>query len=198
MNCDRALAVAHSCRGSVAGRPGRINQLEREADGLLDRLLAEAKSNIAKVQSEADARVNETKREADERIARLLPRLKITSVACSTSSHNPSIAPTRSKPKPTARIERTKLEVKARLPDVEAQADERIASLITETEDRFGSLQDELAKPSRMPVGPKPRLIWCIERIEVKADAGLRPGRSRQNNCIDLLQAIMGGIAAST
>ena len=98
MNCDRALAVAHSCRGSVAGRPGRINQLEREADGLLDRLLAEAKSNIAKVQSEADARVNETKREADERIARLLPRLKITSVACSTSSHNPSIAPTGTKP----------------------------------------------------------------------------------------------------
>ena len=64
-NCDRAVALAHKLSAQLREAQDRINQLEREADGLCDQFLAEAKAVIQEVQSNADARVNRTTREAD-------------------------------------------------------------------------------------------------------------------------------------
>src|SRR5437879_4617485 len=70
-NCDRAMALAHKLSAQLREAQSRINQLELEADGLVDRLRAEAETAVAKLQSDANARVDRTKREADERIARV-------------------------------------------------------------------------------------------------------------------------------
>ena len=70
-NCDRVLALAQTLSAQLRKAQNRINQLEREAEGLGDQLLAEAKAIIEEVRSNADARVNRTIREADERIDRL-------------------------------------------------------------------------------------------------------------------------------
>jgi hypothetical protein len=70
-NCDRATALAHKLSGQLREAHDRINQLEFEANGFVDRRRAEAQTAIAKLQSGADARVDQTKREADERIADL-------------------------------------------------------------------------------------------------------------------------------
>jgi hypothetical protein len=70
-NCDRALALAHKLSAQVREAQHRINQLELEADGLVDRLRAQAETAVAKVHSNADARVDRTQREADQRIALL-------------------------------------------------------------------------------------------------------------------------------
>jgi hypothetical protein len=45
-NCDRAVALAHKLSAQLREAQDRINQLEREADGLCDQFLAEAKAVI--------------------------------------------------------------------------------------------------------------------------------------------------------
>src|SRR5262249_36491269 len=67
-NCDRAVALAQALSAQLREAQDRINQLEREADGLGDQLLAEAKAIIQEVQSKADDRVDRAIHEADERI----------------------------------------------------------------------------------------------------------------------------------
>jgi uncharacterized NAD(P)/FAD-binding protein YdhS len=52
-NCDRATALAHTLSSQLREAQNRINQLEFEADRLVDRLRAEAKTAIAKLQSQA-------------------------------------------------------------------------------------------------------------------------------------------------
>ena len=71
-NCDRAMALAHKLSAQLRDAQSRINQLELEADGLIDRLRTETETAVAKLQSDADARVDRTKREADERIAHVV------------------------------------------------------------------------------------------------------------------------------
>ena len=63
-NCDRATALAHTLSGQLREAQSRINQLELEADGLVERLRAEVETVVAKLQSDANARVERTKREA--------------------------------------------------------------------------------------------------------------------------------------
>jgi ATP-dependent Clp protease ATP-binding subunit ClpA len=70
-NCDRAIGLAHKLSAQLRETQSRINQLELEADWLVDRLRAEIETAVAKLQSDANARVDRTKREADERIARV-------------------------------------------------------------------------------------------------------------------------------
>ena len=48
-NCDRAVALAHKLSAHLREAQDRINQLEREADGNFDNLLAEAKAAIQEV-----------------------------------------------------------------------------------------------------------------------------------------------------
>jgi hypothetical protein len=72
-NCDRATALAHTLSAQLREAQSRINQLELEleADGLVDRLMAEVETAVGKLQSDANARVERMKREADARIARV-------------------------------------------------------------------------------------------------------------------------------
>src|SRR3954451_24508398 len=67
-NCDRAMGLAHKLSAELRAAHDRINQLELEADGLVDRLRADAKAAILKFQSESDLRVDRAKRDADERV----------------------------------------------------------------------------------------------------------------------------------
>ena len=69
-NCDRATALAHTLSGQLREAQSRINQLELDADGLVEGLRAEVETVVAKLQSDANARVERTKREAAARIAR--------------------------------------------------------------------------------------------------------------------------------
>ena len=54
-NCDRATALARTLSAQLREAQSRINQLEREADGLVERLRAEAE-DAAKLGSDANAR----------------------------------------------------------------------------------------------------------------------------------------------
>src|SRR4029077_15204984 len=65
-NCDRAVALAQTLSAQLREAQDRINQLEREAEGLGDQLLAEAKAIIQEVRSDADARVHRTMQAADD------------------------------------------------------------------------------------------------------------------------------------
>ena len=66
-NYDQAVALAQTLSAQLREAQDRINHLEREAEGVGDQLLAEAKAIILEVRSNADARVNRAIREADER-----------------------------------------------------------------------------------------------------------------------------------
>jgi chemotaxis protein histidine kinase CheA len=70
-NCDRATALAHTLSAQLRDAQFRINQLELDADRLVEPLRAEVETAIAKLQSDASARVELTRREADARIARV-------------------------------------------------------------------------------------------------------------------------------
>jgi len=69
-NCERAMALAHKLSAQLRDAQKRINQLEIEGDGLVDRL-TQAESVVGRLQSEADTRVDKITREMDQRIARL-------------------------------------------------------------------------------------------------------------------------------
>ena len=60
-NCDRATALAHTLSGQLREAQSRINQLELEADGLVERLRADVETVVAKLQSDANARVEWTR-----------------------------------------------------------------------------------------------------------------------------------------
>ena len=53
-NCDRAVALAHKLSAQLREAQDRINQLEREADGNFDQLLAKAKAAVADAHSSWD------------------------------------------------------------------------------------------------------------------------------------------------
>jgi hypothetical protein len=53
-NCDRAVALAHKLSAQLQEAQDRINQLEREADGNFDQLLAKAKAAVADAHSSWD------------------------------------------------------------------------------------------------------------------------------------------------
>jgi protein subunit release factor A len=52
-NCDQAVALAQTLSAQLREAQDRINQLEREAEGLGEQLLAEAKAIILEVRSNA-------------------------------------------------------------------------------------------------------------------------------------------------
>jgi ATP-dependent Clp protease ATP-binding subunit ClpA len=70
-NCDRATAIAHTLSSRLRDAQSRINQLELEADGLVQGLRAETESAVAKFESDANARVERMRREAEARIAQV-------------------------------------------------------------------------------------------------------------------------------
>jgi len=124
----------------------RINQLEREAEGLGDQLLAEAKAIIQEVRSNADARVNRTIREADERI----DRLKAEAQNQIGRLQNELAQATRGidlvKDEAGTRIESVKMDADARVAAVEAEAKKRVDVIRRENEDKVLHLEADLTE----------------------------------------------------
>jgi hypothetical protein len=122
----------------------RINQLEREAEGIGDQLLAEAKVIILEARSNADARVNRTIREADERI----DRLKAEAQSKISRLQNELAQATRGidqvKDEACTRIESVKMEADARVNAVESAAKRRADVIRRENEDKVLRLEDDL------------------------------------------------------
>ena len=154
-NCDRATALAHKLSGQLRDAQDRINQLELEADGLVDRLHGEAQTAVAKLQSDADARVDQTKREADERIAGLEAEAENRINRLQGELAQAKQLADLVKSEADARIERTK-----------AEADERVASAAAETRDRSGRLEDELAQAKQRADHAEQWLVLIRREIE--------------------------------
>jgi hypothetical protein len=131
-NCDRVLELAQTLSAQLREAQDRINQLEREAEGLGAQLLAEAKMMIEEVRSNADARANRTIRQADERIDRLkadaqyqIGRLQYELTQA------------------TRGIDQVKDEAGTRIESVKKEADARVDALETEARKRIDAIRRE-------------------------------------------------------
>ena len=123
-NCDRATALAHTLSAQLRDAQFRINQLELDADRLVEPLRAEVETAIAKLQSDASARVELTRREADARITRVEADAE-------------------------ARILQLQGEfaiARDRIARVETEANERLSRAWAEIEDRIIRLKADLAQ----------------------------------------------------
>src|SRR6516165_1815999 len=131
-NCDRAMALAHKLSAQLREAQSRINQLELEGDGLVDRLRTENEIALAKLQSDAVAR---TKREADERIVH---------VEVEANNHvgrlQDELVQAR---KADARIEQIKIEADERVACAEIEADARIEQIKIEADNRVARAEAE-------------------------------------------------------
>ena len=135
-NCDRAVALAYKLSAQLQEAQDRINQLEREADGNFEHLLAKAKAAIQEVQFNADARVNRTIREADERIARLKAEAQNQIGRLQNELAQATCGINQVKVEGDKRIERVKMEADARVAGVETEAKKRIHVMRRENEDK--------------------------------------------------------------
>ena len=167
----RAVALAQTLSNQLREAQDRINQLEREADGLGDQLLAEAKAIIQQVRFNTDARVNRTIQEADARIDRMkadaqdqIGRLqKELARATGEIDHIKDDA--------GKRIESVKTEADARVDAVEADAKKRIDVIRRENEEKALRLEADLTESKDRA----DRLERCLMLIRHEIDDHLTP-----------------------
>jgi gas vesicle protein len=145
-NCDRVLALAQTLSAQLRKAQDRINQLEREAEGLGDQLLAEAKAIIEEVRSSADERVNRTKREADERIDRLKADAETQIGRLQNELAQATRGIEQGKDEAATRIENVKIEADARVDAVETEAKKRVDVIRRENEDKVLRLEATLTE----------------------------------------------------
>jgi len=145
-NCDRVLALAQTLSAQLREAQDRINQLEREAEGLGTQLLAEAKIIIEEVRSNADARVNRTIRQADERIDRLKADAQHQIGCLQDELAHATRAIDQVKYEAGARIESVKKEADARVDSVETEAKKRADVAQRENEDKVLRLEADLTE----------------------------------------------------
>jgi DNA anti-recombination protein RmuC len=134
-NYDGTVALAHELSGQLRKAQNRIDQLEHEADGLFDRLLAEVQTAIENVESDADARVDRTIREADERISRLEAELARARRGIEQV-----------KAEADERIERIKIEAEARVASAKNEAKKRIDLIRRENDVKVIRLEADLTE----------------------------------------------------
>ena len=145
-NCDRAVALAHKLSVQLREAQDRINQLEREADGLCDQFLVEAKAVIREVQSNADVRVNRAIREGDERIARLRAEAQHQIGSLQRELAQATCGIDQVKAEADSRIEGIETEANARVAAMEAEAKKRIDLVQREKEDKVIRLEADLTE----------------------------------------------------
>ena len=138
-NCDRATALARTLSAQLREAQSQINQLEREADGLVERLRAEAE-DVAKLRSDANARVEQATREADARTARV-------------------------KGEAESRILQLRSDANASVEQATREADARIARVEGEAESRILQLQGELAQARQLSDRAKAEARIAHDRI---------------------------------
>jgi gas vesicle protein len=152
--CDMAVALAHNLSDQLGEAHNRITALEDEADGLLDRLLAELQTAIET--ADADAGVDRTIREADERIARLqaelLARAKrdIEQVKAEADIH----------------IERIKIEAEARVAAAQREAKKRFELMQGENEEKILRLEADLVEANNRAERAEQWLILIRREID--------------------------------
>jgi hypothetical protein len=145
-NCDRVLALAQTLSAQLREAQDRINQLEREADGLGTQLFAEAKIIIEEVRSNADARVNRTIRQADERIDHVKADAQRQIDCLQDELAQATRAIDQVKYEAGARIESVKKAADARVDAVETEAKKRVDVIRRENEDKVFRLEADLTE----------------------------------------------------
>jgi hypothetical protein len=140
-NCDRAMALAHKLSAQLREAESRINQLELEGDGFVDRLQNELVQARDQVKIEADARIEQIKIEADERVAR-------------------------AEIEADARVERMKIEADDRVARAEAEAKKHLDRGRVEMEEHFSRLKVDLAQVETRADRAEKWLVLIRQEIE--------------------------------
>jgi chromosome segregation ATPase len=154
-HCDGAVALVHQLSDQLREAHDRINQLENDADGLFDRLLAEVQTAIEKVETDADARLDQTIREADESIARLQAELGRATRGVDQV-----------KAEADARIERIKIECEARVAAAETEAKKPIDLVRREIDAKVLRLEADLMEANNRADRAEQWLILIRREIE--------------------------------
>ena len=181
-NCDRAVVLAQTLSAQLREAQDRINQLEREADGLGDQLLAEAKAIIQEVRSNADARVNRTIREADERIDRLKADAQNQIGRLQDELAQATRGIEQVKDEAGTRIESVKMEANARVEAAEAEAKKRVDVIRRENEDKVLRLEADLAQAKDRAERVEQWLMLVRREIEEHLMPAMRDGPKRTNS----------------
>jgi F0F1-type ATP synthase membrane subunit b/b' len=160
----------------------RINQLEREAEGVGDQLLAEAKAIIQEVRSDADARVNRTIRETEERI----DRLKADAQNQIGRLQNELAQATRRidqvKDEAGTRIESVKIEADARVDTADTEAKKRVDVIRRESEDKVLRLEANLTEAKNRADRAEQWLMLIRREIEDHLMPAMRDGPKPTNS----------------
>jgi hypothetical protein len=181
-NCDRAVALAQTLSAQLREAQDRINQLEREAEGVGGQLLAEAKAIIQEVRSDANARVNRTIREAEE----CIDRLKADAQNQIGRLQNELAQATRRidqvKGESDTRIESVKMEADARVHAAETEAKERVDVIQRENEGKVLRLEADLTKANDRADRAEQWLMLIRREIEEHLMPAMRDGPKHTNS----------------
>jgi hypothetical protein len=178
-NYDRAVALAQKLSAQLGEAQERINQLEREAEGLGDQLLAEAKAIIQEVRSNADARVSRAIREADERIGRLNSEAENQIVRLQNELAQATRGIDQVKDEAGTRIESVKMETNARVQAMEAEAKKRVDVIQRENEEKVLRLEADLAEAKDRADRAEQSLMLVRRKIEEHLMPAMRDGPKR-------------------
>jgi hypothetical protein len=186
------LALAQTLSAQLRKAQNRINQLEREAEGLGDQLLAEAKAIIEEVaeakaiieevRSNADARVNRTIREADERIDRLNADAQNQIGRLQNELAQATRGIDQVKNEASTRIERIKTEADARVDAVETEAKKRVDVIRRENEDKVLRLEADLTEAKDRADRAEQWLMLIRREIEDHLMPAMRDGPKPTNS----------------
>jgi hypothetical protein len=180
-NCDRAIALNQTLSAQLREAQDRINQLEREADGLGEQLLVEARAIIQDVQSKADATVKRALWEADERIARLKAEAENQIGRLQNELAQATRGTDRVKCEADKRIECVKMETDARVASVETDANKRIDIIRRENEDKILRLEADLMQAKNRADGAEQWRMLIRREIEDHLMPAMRDGPKQTN-----------------
>jgi vacuolar-type H+-ATPase subunit E/Vma4 len=141
---DPADPVIETLSARLREAQDRINQLEREANGIGDQLLAEAKAIIQEVRCNADARVNQTIREADERSERLKAEAQNEIARLQDDLAQATCGIKQVQDEADRRIQSVKMEADARVDAVETEAKKSLDVIRRENQDKVLRLEADL------------------------------------------------------
>jgi hypothetical protein len=180
-NCDRTIALNQTLSAQLREAQDRINQLEREADGLGEQLLVEARAIIQDVQSKADATVKRALWEADERIARLKAEAENQIGRLQNELAQATRGTDRVKCEADKRIECVKMETNARVASVETDANKRIDIIRRENEDKILRLEADLMQAKNRADGAEQWVMLIRREIEDHLMPAMRDGPKQTN-----------------
>jgi DNA anti-recombination protein RmuC len=175
-NCDRAVELNQTLSAQLREAQDRINQLEREADEVGERLLVEARAIIQEVQSNADARVNRTIRETDERIDRLKAEAQNQISRLQNELAQATGGTDQVKAETGKHIESVKMEADARIDAVETEAKKRIDVIRRENEDKVVRLEADLTQAKNRADRAEQWVMLIRREIEEHLMPAMRDG----------------------